>query len=291
MMSQKGKELKNILLDTLIQEIFTKIDVIQDIYQLINNANTINKQLTYKLLNSFITQNDSLISPNSNEDWMPQSLIYKIYNSLENIEPNNDFNNFIKDGLNNWIKIFSDTVSYLKAPISNFRVLKMDVDEFIVNIMKKFESLRYIFGLFLGLFDIIENNTIETIESYFSKDHNVYNGLYGGKRKIYGLNKHKFKKSPRPTLKEYLEKYHEYNNLKEYLEFIVDTLKPIRNHAAHHLGDITQDKILEGIYKIFDKENKYREIQIIDLFMLGYEISLFLQNTSVFILLMYLYLS
>ncbi len=57
----------------------------------------------------------------------------------------------------------------------------------------------------------------------------------------------------RPTLKEYFEKY-ECLGFKDYFNWLMNNVKPIRLTGVHHQALIEQDKILEYIYKVKYKD-------------------------------------
>ena len=129
----------------------------------------------------------------------------------------------------------------LKIP----RRFKLEAAHFVNQIKNHYEITRYISGLILALFDILEENLNEDLLRYFSRENSPHS-LYYSSGKRYGR---------RSRLKDYLVnniKYSETFSSLRYIfeDWIFKELRDMRIYKAHWESDIIQDQLHEGRYKI-----------------------------------------
>ncbi len=138
-----------------------------------------------------------------------------------------------------------------KKMMSDKKVLEKDVETIVYSIEGYYEAFRLICGMLIGLFDIIESNYDDNLErSYYGDKFNTDFDFYGLRKKQEGDS---LKNDTRPTLKKYFKKYG-CLGFKDYFNWLINNVKPIRLTGAHHQALIEQDKILEGIYKVKYKD-------------------------------------
>ena len=138
--------------------------------------------------------------------------------------------------------------------------------EFIINKIKNlYETMRYISGLILGLFDIINDNLECNLSWYFSQNRSVTNYYYPPK------NRYK----QRLWLKDYLNinEYKKFFSIKYFFEeWLFKKIKPIRIHDAHRERDVVQDELENGKYIIENRRLSLYDLKDLlkDLYLILY---------------------
>lgn len=139
---------------------------------------------------------------------------------------------------------------------------KTEAENLINHIKNHYETMRYIFGLILGLFDILQG--------CFNPDLSYYYNLRNSPAQLYYPPKNRYKK--RLWLKAYF-KFPEYGKKFSSIQFLLEEwilkeFRELRIFKAHREIDITQDKLSEGLYKIetetFSKELTLKELDEIE---------------------------
>jgi len=128
----------------------------------------------------------------------------------------------------------------LKIP----RRLKQEVESYISTIKNHYETVRYVVGLLLGLFDILNNTSMRKSSWYFSKK-KLSTRLYYRSKYYRGLEfwLEDYLNNPKFAKNFFSIKY-------IFEEWIFKQLKDVRIHSAHREIDIQQNKLQEGKYII-----------------------------------------
>lgn len=156
-----------------------------------------------------------------------------------------------KEILNFNLPFWEEQKNLKKKLIENKKILEKNAETLVNNIEGYYEAFRLICGMLIGLFDLIEDNYDDNLErSYYGDKFNTDFGFYSSRKKQRGNN---LRNDTRPTLKDYFERY-ECLGFKDYFNWLINSVKPIRLTGAHYQALIEQDKILEGVSKI-----KYRD--------------------------------
>lgn len=152
-----------------------------------------------------------------------------------------DFNTIQEFIKSVFLSVDERTEKLLKIP----RRFKLEAEHFVNQIKNHYETNRYILGLVLALFDILEGNFNEDLSRYFSMENSPHR-LYYPPRRRYGT---------RSWLKDYLVNNTKYSKKFTSLRYIFEDwifkeLRDMRIHKAHWEIDIFQDQLHEGKYKI-----------------------------------------
>ncbi len=151
------------------------------------------------------------------------------------------FNTVLEFILSTILSVDERTKKLLKIP----RRFKLEAENIVNQIKNHYETTRYILGLILALFDILEGNLNENLSWYFSMKKSPLHLYYPPKRR-YGS---------RYWLKDYLFKNNKYSKKFSSLRYMFEDwifkeLRDIRIYKAHREIDTIQDKLYEGKYKI-----------------------------------------
>lgn len=126
----------------------------------------------------------------------------------------------------------------LKIP----RRLKQEIESYISAIKNHYETIKYVVGLLLGLFDIIDNTSMRLSSYYFTKRKSP-TLLYYRSKNYKGLE---------CCLKDYLDnpKFAKtFFSIKFLFEkWVLIQMKDVRIHSAHRQIDIQQNILQEGKY-------------------------------------------
>jgi len=136
----------------------------------------------------------------------------------------------------------------LKGKVIKDKVVKeKNAEELVNNIKDYYEAFRIVCGMLIALFDIFEDSYDENLRrSYFGDKFNTDDGFYS-RRKIQDNNS--LSPDNRPTLKEYFRKYG-CNGLKDFFNWLMTQIKPIRITGAHHMMVIEQENLANYKFKI-----------------------------------------
>lgn len=180
------------------------------------------------------------------EEWVKDRIVKLKGQPIENIKF------LIKKELMNFnLPFWEEQKNLKKKMMSDKKVLEKDVETIVYSIEGYYEAFRLICGMLIGLFDIIEGNYDDNLErSYYGDKFNTDFGFYSSCKKQEGNS---LKNDTRPTLKKYFKKYG-CLGFKDYFNWLINSVKPIRLTGAHHQALIEQDKILEGRYKVKYKD-------------------------------------
>ncbi len=122
--------------------------------------------------------------------------------------------------------------------LGDIKVLEKDAEAIVNNVEGYYEAFRLVCGMLLGLFDLIEDEFDDNLErSYYGKKFHTDAGLYTNR------------KGKRLSLKDYIQKYN-CLGFRDFFNWLMTSVKPIRLTGAHHEKLIEQDKLLEGKYKV-----------------------------------------
>lgn len=231
--------------DEIFQGFFNKPDLIfyQELEKLIKFAYKKDESKAMKLVSKFLKIPAI--------DFFKKSHSRKLISSFEMTKniiglskefKNKDFDihKSIEFMLNILLNVNKETKKMLKIP----RILKSEVENVINLIKNHYESMRYIVGLILGLFDIVEDNLNRNILWYFSPNKSPTFYYYPPK----GHHIHRLRLKNYLNLSKYSESFCSVRYMLE--EWIFKIFKDIRIHKAHREIDIIQDELYEGLYKI-----------------------------------------
>ncbi|MEJ2250369.1 MAG: hypothetical protein P8Y97_12045 [Candidatus Lokiarchaeota archaeon] len=167
------------------------------------------------------------------EEWVKDRIYELKGQPIENIPY------IIRKELRNFNLPFWIEQKELKSKIlADITVLEQDVDAVVNNVEGYYEAFRLVCGILLGLFDLREDNFDDKLErSYFGKKFNTDAGLYTNR------------KGKKISLKAYIQKYG-CQGFRDFFDWLMTSVKPIRLTGAHHQKLIEQDKLLEGKYKV-----------------------------------------
>ena len=245
--------LPKLLLDFVNAEIYDEIfqgildnhniRFFQDLEILIQNARNKDKEKTNILISRFL----HILAINNLTIPEGRRLTSKMLMDEEILDGLKQFQN----GETEVMKVFEyfgSTLSAVKEKTNRLlkipRRLKQEVESYISTIKNHYETIRYVVGLLLGLFDILDNTSMRTPSWYFSKRRSPTLLYY----------RPKYYKGLEFWLKDYLDnpkfakKFFSIKYLFERWVFI--QLKDVRIHSAHSQIDIQQNKLQEGKYII-----------------------------------------
>lgn len=252
------ENLKTILIPTLLldsvnaevyDEIFQgvlnnhNIRFFQDLEILIQNARNKDKEKTNNLISRFlhIQAINNLTIP------VGRKLTSKMLMDEEILDDLKQFQNGETEVMK-FFEYFGSILSSVKEKTDRLlkipRRLKQEVESYINTIKNHYETIRYVVGLFLGLFDILDNTSMRLFSWYFSKKKSPPLLYY----------RPKYYKGLKFWLQDYLDnpkfakKFFSIKYLFESGVFI--QLKDVRIHSAHSQIDIQQNKLQEGKYII-----------------------------------------
>jgi len=219
------------------------IKFFQNLEILIQNARNKDKEKTNNLISRFlhIPAINNLIIPEG------RRLTSKMLMDEEILDGLKQFQNGETEVMK-VIEYLGSTLSTVKEKTDRLlkipRRLKQEVESYISIIKNHYETIRYVVGLLLGLFDILNNTSMRKSSWYLSKK-NFPTRLYYGPKYYYGS---------KSWLKDYLDnpKFAKKNSSIKYIfeEWIFKQLKDVRIHSAHREIDIQQSKLQEGKYII-----------------------------------------
>lgn len=129
------------------------------------------------------------------------------------------------------------------------------------HIKNNYETTRYIVGLIIGFFDLLANEIEKDIGLYFDKGNSTKFLFFTGKYK------EKIKRNaPKNPLIKYLkesEYCNQFNSIRIiFEEWVIKKYNPYRIFESHWQKDIIQDKLDQGIYKIYINNEEIREFKI-----------------------------
>ena len=233
----------------------------QELKDLICNALNKNKNSARALIKAFLDLNAIEILVIDNLDITSKVLmddavlqLREIYKSEETI-PFNELQM-------NVVKITSDILKKSNELLKLKGRIKTEAENLTNKIKNNYETVKYVIGLILGCFDLLENRLINNLKNYFPPRKTPWQLYFPPKdrKEIRLWLKDYF------NLPQYVNQYRSLSFLFE--EWIFKHFREVRHFKAHKEIDTAQTILKNNLYKIeFDnKEYKYDLSQLKELY-------------------------
>lgn len=233
----------------------------QELKDLINYSLIKNEDSARSLIKAFLDLNAIEILVIDNLDITSKVLMDEAVLQLREIYKSEDIIPFNELQMN-FLKITSDILKKSKELLKLEDRIKSEAENLTNKIKNNYETVRYVIGLILGCFDLLENRLSNNLKNIFPPKKTPWQLYFPPK----------YRKEIRLWLKDYfnLPQYvNQYQSLSFlFEEWIFKHFREVRHFKAHKEIDTAQNILKNNLYKIeFDnKEYKYTLYQLRELY-------------------------